>query len=189
MPYADQGAVATWTQNIENQPGDLFTQASALCDAQIDADLGNYFQWPDLNDAPINDPPPVYIKQMANILTASIVENMAYSQMQSRGEASMDDTGGFGGSTYGRMLYGMYKNMLSRIIRGQALVATLVRYGSIAMIPSGDTFRLQVGLAYDNAYGNTAESTLTVGNNGTISVPIENPGIPEGAFDTFSNEA
>lgn len=189
MSYAVQASVTTWVQNLETGMGDLFTQASALCDAQVDADLGNYFDWPiNGNNVVINNPPPVYVVQMANLLTASIVENMAYSQMMSRGDTSLDESGGFGGTTYGRMLYGMYKNMLMRLVRGQAYVYQLQRYGSIGMIPGVGRVVVETGLAYDAQSGNVATSAITAQQGGIIDIPAENPSFVPGVFDEESDE-
>ena len=90
--YADPTAVASWTQNLQNQPGGLLTVAATLCDAQIDGDVGNNFYWPyNSNSQLINNPCPAYIQQMANVLTAATIENMLYAQMQGRYDQALDD--------------------------------------------------------------------------------------------------
>lgn len=193
MAYSVELSVQQWTQNIETSSpgglGGLYDQASAICDVQIDADLGNFFFWPaNDQDVLINNPPPPYIVQMANVLTASICENMAYSQMQSKTDASLDDNGGFGGSTYGRMLYGMYKNMLQRLIKGQAFVYQLSRYGSIGMVPGRGGIRVEMGLAYDEQLGNETSSAITANQGDIISIQTEDPNPNFGEFDSNSGE-
>lgn len=191
MPYSVEQVVQTWTQNIETGLGGLYSVASDLCDTQIDADLGNYFFWPaNDQDVLINNPPPSYVVQMANILTASICENMAYAQMMSKTDAGLDENGGFGGSTYGRALYAMYRNMLNRLIRGLAFVYQLSRYGSIGMIPGRGGITVEVGLAYDNAYGqsNVAASAITANQGDIIAIQTENINPVFGEFDTVSGE-
>ena len=155
--YADPTAVASWTQNLQNQPGGLLTVAAALCDAQIDGDVGNNFYWPyNSNSQLINNPCPAYIQQMANVLTAATIENMLYAQMQGRYDQALDDGQGNGGSTYGRMLMGMYKTMLGRLLKGLTFVPQLQRYNSIGAGNTCGGFHLELGLATDtNRYGMT----------------------------------
>ena len=151
MSYADEPSVLLIIQNLVSNPGGLFTVASAVCDAQIDADLGNYFFWPYSNtDAPLNNPPPAYVQQMANWYTAAIIENMSYAQVQGFKDVSLD--GDSSNTTYGRYCAQMYKCMLRSLVKGWALVPSLVRYNSIGSQSACPKFHLTLGLADDTGF-------------------------------------
>lgn len=148
MAYADQQTVLQICQNTVSNPGGMFTVASTTCDAKIDAALGNYFYWPfSSTDVLLNDPPPAFVSVMANWLTAAIIESMQYAQVQGFSDVSLND--GSSNTTYGRYCYYQYNCMMRDLIRGAALVSSLVRYSSMGMTPANRKFRLTKGLAED----------------------------------------
>lgn len=152
MAYADAQQVANLCQNIQIGTGGLFDTASAICDAQIDAALGNFFYWPySSQDVLLSSSLPSYVQVMANLLTAAICENMAYAQMQSKGDMAMDESTGT--TTYGRNLQWQYNCMMKSLVKGTVMVNELVRYNSIGARSSDLRFRLQTGLAYDSYLG------------------------------------
>ncbi len=162
MAYANEASVILICQNLISNPGGLFAVASALCDAQIDADLGNYFFWPySAQDVALNNPPPAYVQQMANWFTAAIIESMSYAQVQGFKDVSMD--GDSSNTTYGRYLMQMYKSMLKALVGGRALVNSLVRYSSIGADPAFRRFRLTLGLAQDVPFATTGTNNADFG--------------------------
>lgn len=113
---------------------DIALVGSGLADPEIDSALGNAFYWPlDSEGTDISASPPAAIRMVANLLTASLIEDQAYAQNEAGAQRN----------PYAASLERRARGLLARIVSGEIAVDGLenrAMLGSMKMAAAASDF-------------------------------------------------
>lgn len=117
--YATESAVRALAKNVKGQVSLADIQlVAAVADAEIDSALHEFFSWPNgKNGQPVNNPPANEIVQVANLMTAGLLEQRSYAQVEGGESPPM--------VPYGAKLLASGRKLLAMITAGTRAVRGL----------------------------------------------------------------